>query len=309
MRNLHAGGGGVEIEDLRVFVETVRRGSLSIAAESLGMSQPTVSRRIRRLEAAVGAPLLERTRPAVSPTRLGLRWLAFAESTLLGWDALRAEPEAPESALRGLLHVAASTTLGEFFLPGVLARFSRLHADVRAHLHVMNSDSVEECVRARHCDLGFLGRPPRSPLLRGVVVAEDEVVLAHPPGHRFSGRGEVDLAELTGESLVQREPGSGTRQAVEAALAARGASLPPLHGSGEMGSGRALAGAVEAGQGLGFVSSLLAGGRFVRVRGLPIRRPLLLIYEPTRLRRVGESFVAFVTARLPLTAERARPPG
>lgn len=290
----------MDIEDLRVFVETVRRGSLTLAAEALGLSQPTVSRRISRMETEMGAPLIERRRPAISPTRLGLELLSFAEGTLQRWETMRGAQRSATPPLRGALHIAASTTPGEFLLPALLANFAQVHSDVRAHLHIMNSDSVEECVRAHHCDVGFLGRPPRSPLLRGIPVAEDEVVLAVPAGHRFAQRSEIGLEEMSGEALVLREAGSGTRQAVEAALAAHHVSLPPHRIASEMGNGRALVAAVAAGQGIGFVTALLSGGPRVRLQGLPIRRPLLLVYDPGRLRRVAESFVAFVSARLPL---------
>jgi len=299
----------MDLEDLRVFVETVRRGSLSLAAEALDLSQPTVSRRIRRMETEMGAPLIERRRPAVSPTRLGLELLSFAEGTLQRWDTMRGAQRNATPPLRGALHIVSSTTPGEFLVPALLARFAQVHTDVRAHLHIMNSDSVEECVRAHHCDVGFLGRLPRSPLLRGIAVAEDEVVLAVPAGHRFAQRSEIDLDEISGEALVLREPGSGTRQAVEAALAAHHVSLPPHRVVSEMGNGRALVAAVAAGQGIGFVSALLSGGPRVRLQGLPIRRPLLLVYDPSRLRRVTEIFVAFVSARLPLQPLATFPAG
>jgi DNA-binding transcriptional LysR family regulator len=180
-------------------------------------------------------------------------------------------------------------------VPGLLRRFRRARPDVRAQLHVMNSGSVEECVRARHCDVGFLGWPPGSPRLRTIEVGQDEVVLVCPPGHRFAGRGEIDLGELAGEALVLREPGSGTRKAVEAALAARGLQLPPHRPAAEVGSGRAVLAAVAGGQGVGFVSSLVAGQAGVRIRGLPMRRSLLLVYHPQHVSPAARAFIAFVT--------------
>lgn len=287
----------MDIEDLRMFAETVRRGSLSQAAASLGMTQPTVSRRLRRMESEVGAALLERTRPAVTPTRLGLRLLALADTTLREWEAIRAAARAEGERLRCTLAVGASTTPGEFLAPSLVAAFGRAEPQIQVHLQIMNSASVEACVDTHHCDVGFIGRRPRVARLKALVVDSDEVVLVLPPGHRLAGRGEVDLADLAGEPLVVREPGSGTRDAVEAALAERGRDLTVRRAVAEMGSGRALAAAVASGQGMGFVSSHLAGPDAVRLRGVPIRRPIYLIYHPRQLGDAARRFVAFVTNR------------
>ncbi len=285
----------MDLEDLRAFTETVRRGSLSEAAAALAMSQPTVSRRIRRLEAELGQPLLERTRPAVAPTRSGLRLMAVADRLLREWEALRDGAALPGER-SATLHVAASTTPGESLAPELLTRFARHNPAVRPHLHVMNSASVEECVGARHCDVGFLGWPPRSRRLRAIPVAEDEVVLACPVGHPFAARGTIALGDLAGERLLLREPGSGTRRAVEAALAAAGRTLPPHTPAGEMGGSRALLAAVAAGQGVGFVSASLAGPSAVRLADLPVHRPLLLVHHARNVPAAARAFVDFVVA-------------
>ena len=289
----------MDLEHLRAFVETVRRGSFSLAAEALHLSQPAVSRRVGRLEAEIGQLLLERSRPVATPTRAGLALLPFAERTLAEWDRLRpALPAASE--VSGLLHVAASSAAAEAVVPPLLAGFRRRHPGVRTDLHVMNSESVEECVRRRHCDVGFIGRAPRSPLLQECAVAEDEVVLAVPRGHRFAGRAEVPIAELEGEDFVVREPGSATWEAVLGALAAQGAVLPAHRVAAEVADGQAHLAAIAAGQGIGFVSRLLAkGGRggetgLVRLQGVRIARSIHLLYDGRRLGVPAEAFVDFV---------------
>ncbi len=309
----------MDLDDLRAFTETVRRGSLSEAAVALSLSQPTVSRRVRRLESELGQPLLERSRPAVAPTRAGLRLMTVADRLLREWEALRQDggqdggQRVSQDSDRGsvqdggqdgtqgrghiaTLHVAASTTPGEALAPDLLARFARLHPAVRPHLHVMNSASVEACVGGRHCDVGFLGWPPHGRRLRAIPVAEDEVVLACPPGHPFAVRGAIALADLAGQSLVLREPGSGTRRAVEAALAASGLALPPHRVVEEVDGSRALLAAVAAGRGLGFVSARLAGPAAVRIADLPVRRFLLLVHHARHLPPPARAFVDFVLA-------------
>lgn len=289
----------MDLEHLRAFVETVRRGSFSLAADALHLSQPAVSRRVGRLEAEIGERLLERSRPVATPTRAGLALLPFAERTLAEWDRLR--PALPTASdLFGILHVAASSAAAEAVVPPLLAAFGRRHSGVRTDLHVMNSESVEECVRRRHCDVGFLGRAPRGPLLQDFAVAEDEVVLAVPRAHRLAGRVDVAIEELEGEDFVVREPGSATWEAVLGALAARGATLPARRVAAEVADGQAHLAAIAAGQGVGFVSRLLAaGGRggetvLVPLRGLRIARAIHLLYDGRRLGPPAEAFVEFV---------------
>jgi DNA-binding transcriptional LysR family regulator len=295
----------MDVEDLRAFVETARRGSFCLAAEALGLSQPTVSRRIRRLEDELDVELLERSRPAVTPTRQGLSLLSFAERVLAEWDRLRPSLQGSPS-VRGDLHVAASTAPGECLLPPLLALFGRRYPDVRVDVHVMNSDTVEECVRARHCDVGFLGRAPRTPTLRWLQVAEEEVLLAVPADHRLAARTEVDPDDLAGEAFILREHGSGTWDAVRSALGARGLDLPPHREALRLNSPQAVLAAVAAGHGVSFVSQLALAGTdprrvvVLRLRGLAVRRPIVLLYDARRLSRPAETFVAFVRERVPL---------
>lgn len=289
----------VDTEDLRAFVETVRRGSFTRAAAALGLTQPSVSRRIQRLEVEVGAELIERTRPTVTPTRRGLEVLSSAETILRTWSELEAAVARPAS-LTGTIHVAASTAPGGSLVPGLLARFSVVHPEVRSELHVMNSDAVEECVMACHCDLGFLGRAPRTRALDVIEVARDELVVIVAHAHPLAQRSEVSLTELMGLPVVGREAGSGTWRILEERLSARGLAVPLHRLVGRVSTPGAAIAAVAAGQGVSIVSrmALREAPAFavaeVRVRDLDLVRPIVLLYDTMRLSAVARSFVDFV---------------
>ncbi len=292
----------MDSEDLRAFRETVRTGSFSLAAQVLGLSQSAVSRRVRHLEAEAGARLLDRARPRVTPTRPGLGMLEFANRTLAGWDELLRDLDTPHH--RDTLNVACSNTPGQWLLPSLLAAFGRQNHGVRAHLHVWNSQSVEECVRRRHCDVGFLGRAPREPGLEAVVVGRDHIVLAVGSGHRWAGRSEIDLAELDEQSLVVREQGSATEDTVRERLAQAGHPLRSEQVAAELGSAAALVAAIAAGEGAGFLSSLAVEAaprlRALQVRGLDLGRDLYMIHARRGLSPTARAFVAYVRAHVPL---------
>lgn len=135
-------------------------------------------------------------------------------------------------------------------------------------------------------------------------MAVDEVVLAVPAEHPFAARGELPLAELAGQPLLEREDGPGTAAGVRRVLAGRGLAVPAHRTVMTLGTSQAIVSAVERGYGLGWVSSLaLAGrdpGRVVPVRlvGVPLRRVLSLVVPADRAPPpVAAAFVAAVGAR------------
>jgi DNA-binding transcriptional LysR family regulator len=156
-------------------------------------------------------------------------------------------------------------------------------------------------VLAGEADVGFVGALPEGPGLRLERLVADEVVLAVPPSHPFAARESVTLAELSGQPLILREEGSGTRRSVEKALAAAGQALRQEDVVLTLGSTQAILQAVAQGLGLGFVSARAAaqaqaGGHLVGVRlaGLRLRRDLYLAYLPHRLADpVVAQFLAF----------------
>jgi DNA-binding transcriptional LysR family regulator len=128
-----------------------------------------------------------------------------------------------------------------------------------------------------------------------------------PAGHRLAARREPPgIADLAGEALVVREPGSGTWEAVRQALQSRGLALPPHRVVAQLASPHAVLEAVRLGHGVSFISALALrrdhDGRVVglRLRELAIQRPIVLIYDRRHVNRSAAAFLAFVGERLPL---------
>lgn len=290
----------MQLEDLTLFVETVRRGSLSQAARTLAVSQPTVSRRIQRLESELGQVLLDRSGAAVSPTPAGLAFLRFAERVLAQRQELRRELTAlPDIA--GEVAIAASTTPGEGLVPRLLAEFGQVHPTVRLHLHVMDSQMVENCVLERHCQLGFMGVEPHPGLCHFYQVAEDELCLALPASHELASQDFIRPDELLSLPFMERPPGSGTRKKVEEILANAGVPYQSRHIVMEMSSAHALLAAVATGCGVSFLPCSLiertAGVRALRIEGVSLRRPIYLLHLDQPLPAPVEAFVRFVRSR------------
>ena len=294
---------------LRTFVETVRRRSFSEAARALGVSQPAVSRQIQKLEAELGVRLLAREEEPVGPTPAGWELFAFAERSLSEHEELLRRLAAQARTVSGVLRIAASTTPGEFLVPRLLAEFTARHAAVGAQVAIMDTAEVIERLLDHQYEIGFTGALEDRPRLAWLKLAEDEIVLAVPAGHPFAGRETIELGELAGEKLIEREDGSGTFTSLRRLLAERGAELPPHQVAMVLGSTQAILTAIRQGLGLGFISNLaLASGAStsvvpVRLAGLPLHRDLYATYEPARLvTPVLTAFIDFLQENAPRVA-------
>jgi DNA-binding transcriptional LysR family regulator len=138
----------VQTEDLRLLVSCVTEGSFSAAARTLGITQAVASRRLRRLEAAVGGAVLHRTTRALRPTLMGERWLGAARSIVAELAALERSRGAARTEPEGDVHVSAPILLGQALGATLAGELRRLHPRLRLRLSLSNSkvDLVREGV-------------------------------------------------------------------------------------------------------------------------------------------------------------------
>jgi DNA-binding transcriptional LysR family regulator len=219
-----------DLAELRAFCAAVDLGSLSRAARLLQVSQPALSKRMRTLEALVGAPLIERSTRGISPTPAGTRLYVEARKLLVqaeAVDALVAGLSGEETPVR----LAASHTIAEFVLPGPLVEFERRHErHLSVELVIANSVVVRELVRDGRAEFGIAAAlADGEPAPREVHFCDDEVVVAVPEAHAWAEVDEIEPEELCQVSMIMRDPSAHTRRTVESALAERGMRLaPPL---------------------------------------------------------------------------------
>jgi DNA-binding transcriptional LysR family regulator len=210
-----------------------------------------------------------------------------------------------DGAVAGDLVLGASTGPAAVAVPVVLGEFQRMYPDVRVFLTVSDTHSVVERVAARELELGIVGAARRHRGVRFEPFFSDQVILACPPGHPFTGR-TVGLDELREAPLILMQEGAGVRQIVEDALRRQGVKLRDLDVRLELGLQESVRRAVEAGYGVTFISrtaveSDLAAGRLAeaRVEGLEATREISLASAAGRTRtRVADAFVAFAREQL-----------
>jgi DNA-binding transcriptional LysR family regulator len=244
----------VDLRQLEIFVKVAELGSFSKAAATLFLTQPTVSERIRTLEDELGVRLLDRLGRGAAVTKAGQLLLVHARRMLAISREARQAMDQFLGRMSGELLVGASTIPGEYVLPALIGRFKEKYPDISITLLIGDSQAVIDWVAEGRAELGVAGARLGH---RGVDYKElmpDELVVVVPAAHPWHGRSLITLEELRSEPLLIRERGSGTRAALEAALAEAGMDLGSFRIVGEMGSTQAIKQAVKAGVGLSVVS-------------------------------------------------------
>jgi DNA-binding transcriptional LysR family regulator len=282
-----------------LLLSVARLGSLGRAAAEHHMSQPAASARMRQLEHALGVTLLHRTPRGSTLTETGA---LVADWARVAADALAASVAALRAVRHSRLRVAASQTIAEYLLPAWLIALRTGQPDLGVTLRAENSAEVAADVLAGEADLGFVEGPAVPAGLDAVTVATDRLVVVVAPHHPWARRRAITVAELASAALITRETGSGTRGALETALAAHGVDTvaAPLL---ELSSTTAIKHAVAAGNGAAVLSSLAVTGELaarslsaVKVTDLSVLRELRAVW-PHGQAPVGPAASLFAVAR------------
>jgi molybdate transport repressor ModE-like protein len=246
---------------LRLLVELRRRGSISSAAEACRMGQPSATKHLQTLEAAVGEKLVRRNGRASALTEAGEVVALHAQRVLDTLEGMQEELRALRDAERGTLMLAASTTPGSYVLPLILECFAERHPRVDVDVVIGSSRWVAERVAHREVSLGLAGEIDWPDGIVAEPWLHDEVIGIAAPGRLELRRGGVPAGRLASETLLMREPGSSTRAVAERYLA-RAGYRPAKRW--ELDSNEAIKRSVRAGLGIGFVSRLVVSEELER---------------------------------------------
>jgi DNA-binding transcriptional LysR family regulator len=266
---------------LAVFDAVAAEGSVTRAGARLRISQPAVSRQLKLLEDAVGAPLVDRHPKGVRLTAAGELLAGYSRRVFaLAGEAERALAEL-QGLKRGSLTVGASTTIGIYFLPALLARFRSRFPRIDLHMEVSNTQVIQRALVEHRVDVAVTEGFIHWPELDARVFLVDEIVPIVAPGHPLASARRVSLRRFCEEPLLMREKGSGTREVIEEALEGKGIAVQPMM---DLGSTEAIKRSVAAGVGVAFVSSLtieqeLHDGRLasLRLHDCRLRRSLHVV--------------------------------
>jgi DNA-binding transcriptional LysR family regulator len=300
------------LRQLEVFLAVARAKSFRRAAEGLALSQPALSQHIKELEEELGASLFDRLGRSVRQTEAGQLLEAHAQRLFATVEEARAAIGELRGLRRGHLHLGGSTTPGIYLLPVIIGKFHARYPDIDVSLAIANTREIEREIQSAGLDLGIVGghiAGHRETCVEADI--DDELVLIVPPSHRLFGRREVPPTELVRERLLMREPGSATRQVMEALLRKAGIEL---NAAMELGHTEAIKQGVMAGLGVAILSIHTVGterraGRLgvVRLKGLPLRRHFHVIrHEAKRISPAARAFIDLLQSETRALRDEAR---
>ena len=296
----------MDLDALRAFVSVARLGHVGRAAVRLGRTQPSVSARLARLEAAWNTRLFRRHARGMTLTPEGARLLPLAEAVLRGADALEEAAGVPVRGPREL-RVGAGDALGRALLPRTIARLLGSDPGLEVRLVEGPAPRLIRALQEADIDVALVVASGSVPAgLESAPLLESPVDLLLPPG-TAPGPRALPLAFLRQKRVVLLQPGSAFRRHVEDVFAREGIQA---HAAVEVGNFSLVRRFVAAGLGVAPVPAVAFAGEAGRAPRVEVRR--LRAFPPAayaRLVRAGAPLATPVRHFLELLQREARRPG
>lgn len=201
------------IRHLKIFIEVVDSGKMSIAAAKFFISQPTVSQAIRELEEHYGVLLFERLCKKLYITEKGKKLLSYARNVVKQFDDM--EEMMFQANHVEKIRIGATMTVGNCILSDVIKNFKEINPQIETYSYVNNTKDIEEKLLRSELDIGIVEGKIKSPDLVSIPEVNDCLVLACSTKHTFAKKKTVKLSDLVDENFAMREQGSGTRELFE----------------------------------------------------------------------------------------------
>ena len=218
--NLHR----LDLVSLSLFHLVARTGSISRGAELALLAVGAASKRISDLEAAVGAPLLERHSRGVKLTAAGLALQRHAQKILGDIDQMCADLSDHAHGVLGVVRLWANTSAITQFLPGDLAAFAALHPGIRIEMNEADSHEVVLAVADGRADAGIFADRTPTLGLQTFSYRHDRLILVVPARHPLAKRRSVSFADAADYDFVSLTEGTSLAQRL--ALESRQAGKP-----------------------------------------------------------------------------------
>lgn len=257
----------MELTALRQFVVIAESGHITRAAQRLGVSQPALSAMLKKLEAEVGAPLLDRTGRGVLLTDAGRVFLEHAQASVRRADEAVVSVRELIGLESGSIRIGGGATAVAHLLPSVVSAVRKAHPALRFYVREAGSRAVADAVLSGELDLGIVTTPitgPGSDDLMAVATIQDELMLVVPEDHELAGQSSYSWSSIREDPLVLFEHGSAVRNIIDHASRESEISLNVVM---EVRSTETIERMVEAGIGPGFISRFALGDK----RGLICR--------------------------------------
>jgi len=212
----------MEFRQLRYLLEIVRSGGFTRASEALGISQPSLSVAVQKLEDELGVILLNRQERTITLTAEGRAFHERAQEIAELMEGVVHEMEEYRGLERGEIRVGIPGMLGAHFFPSVVAGFRSRFPHVKLSVHSDGANRIQSMVDAGELDAGIVAAGDFPDSIASRALMREEMVACVAKGHPLAGKRAVTLRELAQEPLFLFSEGYFQRQYLTEALAGLG---------------------------------------------------------------------------------------
>jgi molybdate transport repressor ModE-like protein len=270
----------VTIRQLRALAAVAECGSVTAASNQLGLTQPAVTQQLHLLQQQVGLPVVQRTGEGMLLTDAGREVLQLSQRIEAAIKGCQQSLDMMAGRAGGSVAIGAVST-AKYIVPYAIAAFSRLHPKIDLKLSIGNRGEIREAVHGYDLDFAVMGRPPEDVEVEAHLIGDHPHVIVAAKDHWLARDSGLAVADLSHETFLTREQGSGTRVLMEDFFN-KAEFLP--HIGMEMSSNETIKQAVIAGLGIAFISAHtiaaeLENGRLVMldVAGIPVVRQWFVV--------------------------------
>lgn len=286
---------------LKVFYTVAKRLNFTRAAAELFITQPAVTKHIRELESHFKSSLFERSgNRKIMLTAAGETLLQHTEQLFGVYREMEYDMNQLIQIHSGQLRIGASSTVAQYVIPPVLARFHQKFKNVRVNLMTGNTEDIEQALLSKEVELGIVEGISHHPQIRYDEFLADEIVLVANTKNKLIQKQAIKPEELKKFPLLLREPGSGTLEVILHALKPHGLQLADLQIEMQLGSTESIKSYLVNSNCLALISihaiiPELKNNQFrvIDIKGLTIGRAFNFIQPHGHPRSLAELFIRF----------------
>lgn len=285
---------------IKVFLSVASHLNFSKAAEELLISQPAVTKNIKEFESELDIRLFDRTGNRIVLTEAGKIVMNYAEEIMALDRKLLFDINTLKQKYAGELRLGASTTIGQYILPPILALFIKQYPDIDSSLINDNTLNIEQALIHKRAELGIVEGCSKNKYLKYIPFVKDEIVAIVHTKQPLASIDEISLSQLKDLPLVLRENGSGSLEVITEALKKQGIKLKDLNILMHLGSTESIKTFIANSDCIGLisinaVSKEIANGEFkvIDIKDFTIARTFFFVYPYGKLSGLAETFMQF----------------
>ncbi len=289
----------ITLRQLEIFKAVVEEQQVTRASKKLLLTQSAVSLALSELENHLGGPLFDRDSRSLLLNERGRYFLPLCREILYKAHRVNYLMNEKHAGIAGSLNIVASSTIGSYVLPFMASAYKKMHPNVYLSIQIHNTGMAEQLIVDRKVDVGFVEGDVNNEQVRVTPWFDDQLVIIANPDDVLAIRQRFSLARDLKKSVwVMREKGSGTAQIFKNKL---GEYVTDLNVVMELGHNEAIKKAVEAGAGLGCLSSLAVYGeidrgelKVLQLGEVDMKRTMHIIQHKNKVNtRLMDEFVKF----------------